>query len=124
MPDNDIETITILNQDYVAAVQNSDAKRFEEILAEDFKCTNPDSAFLDKASFLEVIRRPVNYTGLTADPVEIRLFRDFAIIHARILYTTSDGKSHEGRYTDDWVRREGKWICVSAHTTTDGWALG
>ena len=122
MPDNDIETLTTLNQDYVAAVQNSDAKRFEEILAEDFKCTNPDSAFLDKASFLEVIRGPVNYTGLTADPVEIRLFRDFAIIHARILYTTSDGKSHEGRYTDDWVRREGKWICVSAHTTTDGWA--
>ena len=122
MANNDIETLTELNKDYVAAVQNSDVNRFQEILAEDFKCTNPDYAFLDKVGFLKVIERPVSYTGLTASPVEIRMFGDFAIIHARITYTTSEGKWHEGRYTDDWVRREGKWLCVSAHTTTDGWA--
>jgi ketosteroid isomerase-like protein len=32
----DIDELTALNQDYVAAVQNSDVKRFDEILADDF----------------------------------------------------------------------------------------
>ena len=30
---NDIEELTALNRDYVASVQNSDVKRFDEILA-------------------------------------------------------------------------------------------
>ena len=30
---NDIDELTALNRDYVASVQNSDVKRFDEILA-------------------------------------------------------------------------------------------
>ena len=39
---NDIDELTALNRDYVASVQNSDVKRFDEILAADFYCSNPD----------------------------------------------------------------------------------
>jgi len=35
--------LTALNRDYVNSVQNSDVKRFDEILAEDFYCSNPTS---------------------------------------------------------------------------------
>ena len=41
---------------------------------------------------------------------------DFAIIHARIRYKNKSGVERTGRYTDDWARRDGKWLCVSAHT--------
>ena len=37
----DIDELTALNRDYVASVQNCDVKRFDEILAQDFYCTNP-----------------------------------------------------------------------------------
>lgn len=73
--ENDIEILTRLNSDYVAAVQASDVNRFQEILSDDFRCTNPDYAFLDKAGFLKVIARPVDYSGLTADPVERQIAR-------------------------------------------------
>ena len=39
---SDIDELTALNRDYVASVQNSDVKRFDEILAADFYCSNPD----------------------------------------------------------------------------------
>ncbi|MGY3509962.1 hypothetical protein ACVIQY_002937 [Bradyrhizobium sp. USDA 3051] len=39
---NDLEQLTALNRDYVASVQNCDVKRFDEILAPEFYCSNPD----------------------------------------------------------------------------------
>ena len=49
----DIDELTLLNQDYVASVQNSDVKRFDEILAQDFYCSNPDKTLVDRAAFLK-----------------------------------------------------------------------
>ena len=36
---NDLAELTALNRDYVDSVHNSDVKRFDEILAEDFYCS-------------------------------------------------------------------------------------
>ena len=52
----DIDELTILNRDYVASVQNSDVKRFDEILAQDFYCSNPDKSLVDRAGFLQADR--------------------------------------------------------------------
>jgi hypothetical protein len=49
--------------------------------------------------------------------VKIRLMGDFAIIHARTTYMLPDGRSGSGRYTDVWVRQQGRWLAVSAHVT-------
>ena len=49
--DNDIDELTSLNRDYVNSVQNSDVKRFDEILAPDFYCSNPDKSLVDRAAF-------------------------------------------------------------------------
>jgi ketosteroid isomerase-like protein len=113
---SDIDKLTALNRSYVASVQNSDVDCFREILAEDFLCTNPDGSLLSKAEFLELIERPAKISGLIEDQVKVRLFGDFAIIHARITYRSSAGKERVGRYTDDWARRGGTWVCVSAQT--------
>ncbi len=45
--------LTALNRDYVASVQNSDVKRFDEILADDFYCSNPDKSLVDRSGFLK-----------------------------------------------------------------------
>src|SRR3984957_18310301 len=112
---NDIDELTILNRDYVASVQNCDVKRFDEILAQDFYCTNPDKSLVDRAAFLKQTAIPVTIRNLIADEVKIRVIGDFAIIHARTSYTTADGKQAFGRYTDCWVRQNGRWLAVSAH---------
>jgi len=113
----DLAVLEHLNRDYIASVQNSDVRRFDEILADDFYCSNPDGTLVDRRQFLEQTARPVTIANLAAHDVKIRLFGDVAIIHARTGYATADGEAKSGRYTDVWVRRAGTWLAVSAHVT-------
>ena len=113
----DLAELTALNRDYVNSVQNSDVKRFDEILAEEFYCTNPDKSFVDRAAFLKQTAIPVTIRNLVADEVRIRVMGDFAIIHGRTSYTTADGQQAHGRYTDCWARQNGRWLAVSAHVS-------
>ena len=34
-------------------------------------------------------------------------------------YRSADGKQRRGRYTDNWARRDGTWVAVSAHYDLD-----
>ena len=115
---SDLDTLEQLNRDYISSVQTSDVRRFDEILAEDFLCSNPDGSLVDRAGFLAQTARPVSITGLEARDVRIRMIgHDVAIIHARTAYTMPDGRQASGRYTDVWARRNGRWLAVSAHVT-------
>ena len=114
----DLDQLSALNRDYINSVQNMDVKRFDEILSEDFVCSNPDGSRVDRAAFLQQTARPIAIRNLEAQDVDIRLMGDFAIIHARTVYTLPDGKPGAGRYTDIWARRNGgNWLCVAAHVT-------
>jgi len=114
---SDIEILASLNRDYIRSVQDGDVRRFDEILAADFRCSNPDGSLVDRGGFLAQTARPVTIANLAAHEVEIRLFGDVAIIHARTSYTMADGHPGAGRYTDVWVRQNGEWRAVSAHVT-------
>ena len=113
----DVEILEQLNRDYIRSVQNSDVRRFDEILAEDFVCSNPDGSLVDRSAFLAQTARPVTISNLEAHDVRIRIMGDVAIIHARTAYTRPDGAPGAGRYTDVWARRQGRWLAVSAHVT-------
>lgn len=114
----DLDMLQALNHDYIQSVQNGNVQRFDEILADDFRCSNPDGSLIDRAAFLEQTARPVTISGLTEHDVEIRMFGDVAIIHARTSYTGPDGQPGAGRYTDVWARQaDDRWLAVSAHVT-------
>ena len=115
----DLDTLTALNRDYTASVQKGDVKRLDEILADDFMCSTPDGKLLDKAEYLKLTAQPVTISGLGVEDVQIRLLGDFAIIHARFNSRSADGKPRRGRYTDNWARRDGTWVAVSAHFNLD-----
>ena len=115
----DLETLTALNRDFTASVQKGDVKRLEEILADDFTVSTPDGSLLDKAEFLKLTAQPVTISGLVAEDVRIRLLGDFAIIHARFNSRRADSTQRRGRYTDNYVRRDGSWVAVSAHYHLD-----
>ena len=113
----DLDTLLKLNRDYIQSVQTSDVRRFDEILADDFQCSNPDGSLVDRKRFLEHTALPVKIANLEAHDVNVRLMGDFAIIHARTTYTGPDGRSGSGRYTDVWARRHDQWLAISAHVT-------
>ena len=114
---SDLDVLKALNEDYIHSVQHSDVKRFNEILADDFLCSNPDGSLIDRAQFLRQTAAPVTISNLRAHDVNVRVLGDVAIIHARTTYTLADGREGKGRYTDVWARRGGKWVAVSAHVT-------
>jgi ketosteroid isomerase-like protein len=113
----DLESLLELNHDYIRSVQTADVRRFDEMLADDFLCSNPDGSLVDRAGFLKQTALPVKISGLAAHDVNVRLLGDVAIIHARTTYTGPDGRPGSGRYTDVWARRQGRWLAVSAHVT-------
>ena len=111
---NDLETLKVLNENYARSVAESDVRWFDQNLSEDFLNTNPDCTIINRAGFLARISNPVGVKGLHPEDVNIRLFGDFAIIHARTVYTKPDGSPAAGRYTDIWSRQGGRWVCVAA----------
>jgi ketosteroid isomerase-like protein len=114
---SDLDTLFDLNRDYIRSVQTSDVRRFEQILADDFVCSNPDGSLVDRAGFLRQTAIPVTISNLEAHDVTVRIMGDFAIIHARTTYTRPAGDVGSGRYTDVWARRDGRWLAVAAHVT-------
>ena len=135
-PQSDHDILTGLNADYINAVQRSDVKRFDEILAADFYCSNPDGSLVDRAAFLRQTAQPVAIKNLCAEDVLIRILSsahdlvrepgstsrdhaqgDTAFIHARTAFNRPDGSAGAGRYTDVWMKENGRWLCVSAHVT-------
>ena len=111
---NDLDQLRKLNEHYVRSVAESDVRWFDENLSEDFLNTNPDASLVDRAGFLARIAQPVGVAGLRPVDVNIQLFGDVAIIHARTVYTKPDGSDGAGRYTDIWARQGGRWVCVAA----------
>ena len=55
---DDLETLEALNRGYLLAAEKSDVAWYTEHLAEDYRATNPDGSFVDKAGFLARIGRP------------------------------------------------------------------
>ncbi len=106
-----------LNDVYLRSVETSDVARFQEILAEDFRCALSDGSFIDRTGFLEHVARTAALSNLTAHEVLVRLLGDVALIHARTTFRTPDGRPGSSRYTDVWARRNGRWLAVAAHVT-------
>lgn len=114
---DDVEILKQLNHDYVQSFLNSDAKRYDELIAENFICIEPDGQLYDRAAFLEAAAHPVAVDYFRVEAVEIRVFGDFAQITARTPYKMPSGREGVSRYIDCWIKRDGQWQAVSAQIT-------
>jgi len=111
----DIDVLRQLNEGYIRSSERSDVGWYAENLAEDFLCSSIDGSLIDRTEFLARMARPYPGTNLVAVDVRIRFVGELALIHAGFRYEKPDGQTGSGRYTDVWARRQGRWLCVSAH---------
>ncbi len=114
---DDLEILRQLNHDYVQSFLTSDARRYDELIAENFICIEPNGQLVDRAAFLEAAVHPVTVEYFRVEDVEIRLFGDFAQIVARTPYKYPDGRQGVSRYIDCWIKRDGQWRAISAQIT-------
>jgi len=112
---DDLEILRGLNRNYVRAAAEPDLGWYAENLAEDYRATNPDGTFVDKAGFLARFKSGGPRKDYEAVDVNIRILGDVALIHAGFEDRRPDGTIGKGRYTDIYARREGRWLCVCAH---------
>jgi hypothetical protein len=117
---NDQAVLSDLNQRYVESYATGNTAFFDRILASDFRETSPDGTILNRVEFLSKIEGKAQESSssieIEADDVEVRIFGDTAIVHARSVVTLPDRSTITGgRYTDIYSRIDGEWLCVAAH---------
>ena len=101
------------------AYNRHDRKTMEEILGDDYQFIDADGYMLNKKVYLDTMER-VDVKSETVKEIEVRLFQDTAIVRTLWSGTYSfDSKEVTDtiRYTDVFVKRNGKWQAVSTQGT-------
>jgi hypothetical protein len=119
---DDLEELRRLDNEITVATWTGDAAWFEKNVSEDYILITPNGSRRTKRDVI----RELSTTGMKMEPyepreVEIRQYGDAAIITGRMLQKFSLGGIHYAndlRYTDVYAKRKGKWLLVSAHTSS------
>jgi ketosteroid isomerase-like protein len=98
--------------------KNHDCAGWGALLADDWSVTHIDAQVITKAQALEMCRRGPNVTS-TVDQLAIRAYGDTAIVTGRTKATVSGAAPQTVtlRFTDVFVRRDGRWMVVASHAT-------
>lgn len=115
------QTLIQMERDWAQALARSDQAALDRILAADFMVTDADGRLLTKAqSDAQRKSGALKYTAFTADDFKVRVFGDTAIVTGRsTVKGAQNGNDISGqeRFTDVFVRRDGRWQAVSTHVS-------
>lgn len=117
----EISMLIALENAWNQAQLHHDSKALDSLVADTFITTDNDGVLMNKAQFLADAKDTSYDPTLMANTdVKVILYKDTAVV-AGIYHSkgTSAGKpfDHHGRFTDTWVNQNGKWQCVSSHTS-------
>jgi len=115
--ESDSAILLRLNQEYVDAFMNADVDWYREHLADDFEGIESDGSLLNKADFLLNTLKGPDVIDYKLDSVEVRLYRDVALVRATGLWTGKNGCQGLSRYTDVYLKTTIGWKIVSAQIT-------
>jgi ketosteroid isomerase-like protein len=95
-----------------------DAAAMEQMLDADFVLTDYDGTVMSKGQFLASIK-DTSYVFTVEVSHDMKLFSHgdiVVVIGATHEAGTSKGKpfEHRGRFTDTWIRVDGRWVCVAS----------
>ena len=118
---SDQEIIIELEQGWNDAFYRKDVDFIERLLADEFTATYDDGSRGDKARELALTAEfDQQVVSAIQDDFTVRVYRDTAVVWFTLrLVGIRQGQRAEVtfRYTDLWVLRDGRWQCVSTHST-------
>jgi ketosteroid isomerase-like protein len=124
---NPAREVQDLERSWLNAYEQNDQKAMEAILADDFLITFPNGSSQNKAQVVSSLNvqpgsnRPTSkfYT----EEVKTRVYGDTVILTGRVVAEWyRDGKQlgkELSRYTDTYVKRNGRWQVVASHLSND-----
>lgn len=121
--ENAAEAVRKLERAWLDAYEHHDAKAMDEIVADDFTITFPDGSMQTKAQIMTSLKSPRPAAGPSikfhTEQVQARAYGDTVVLvgmvateYRREGTTISETKQ---RYTDTYVRRNGRWQVVASH---------
>jgi hypothetical protein len=118
---SDQETLIKLEQGWNEAFYRNNVPFIENILADEFIATYEDGSRGDKSRELALAKGfNQQVESAVQDDFVVKIYRDTAVVWFTLrLVGISQGQRLEMRfrYTDVWVIRDGRWQCVSTHST-------
>jgi ketosteroid isomerase-like protein len=113
------EALFQLERDWAAANLKKDMAALDKMLATEFQA-NYVGLVGNKKQFLSVLKSETSWTELMVSDMKALVFGDTAIVHGlSIVKSSKAGKdtSSQERFTDVFVKREGRWQCVTGYST-------
>lgn len=118
---SDQEILIGLERRWNEAVYSKDVAFIDSILADDFTATYEDGDTGDRAKEMQLVADfNQQVESATPDEFVVRVYHDTAVVKFTLhLVGIRQGQRAEVnlRYSDVWVMSDGRWRCVSAHST-------
>jgi len=103
---------------------NHDADAMGKMLDSDFVLTDYEGTVMSKTQFLASIRdKSTQLTVEVSDDMKLHRYGDTVVVTGATREKgTEKGKpfSHQGRFTDTWIKKEGQWPCVASQLSLIG----
>jgi ketosteroid isomerase-like protein len=117
-----VRQLTELQQQLARAWVAGDRAAIERIIAPEWTVTGPDGGISTRADVLRDVfeTRTHRIGSLTVDDVRVRVFGDAAVVTGRTRGRGESGHTPydvEIRFTDMFVRRDGRWQAVASHAS-------
>jgi uncharacterized protein (TIGR02246 family) len=114
------ELIKLENEANDAWVKH-DVQAYARLLADDYISTDWDGVVANTAQDLESLKSDKNTTtSLVAEDFKVRVYGDAAVVTFRMISKSKvEGKEKtvQRRFTDTWIKRDGRWQCVAVHSS-------
>jgi len=118
---NDEQIIKQLEQEWADALPKRDQAAIDRITSADWVLTDPEGRLIAKAQAdADLKSGTVKFESIKLDELKVRLFGDTAVVHGLESEKSSyKGKDTSGlyRFTDVFVKRNGRWQAIATHVT-------
>ena len=118
---SDQEILIGLERRWNESVYSKDIEFIDSILTDDFRATYENGETGDRTKELQLVAEfNQQVESATQDDFMVRVYQETAVVSFTLhLVGIKQGQRAELdlRYTDVWVMRDGRWRCVSAHST-------
>ncbi|HYH84650.1 MAG TPA: nuclear transport factor 2 family protein [Pyrinomonadaceae bacterium] len=116
------EEVRKLERQWLDAYEQNNSEAMDRIVADDFTITFPNGGMQTKPQIMSMIKAPRRATDpkmqFYTEDVRSRDYGDTVILIGRVVAEYErDGKpvKEVSRYTDTYVRRNGRWQVVASH---------
>jgi uncharacterized protein (TIGR02246 family) len=112
-----------LENEWGEAVVKRDTASFDRILADDYIGIFDGSVFAaTKAQYIEYVKSmKEEMSSFVSDEWKVGVYGDAAVVMARVtvkMRLAGKETTIQSRFTDTWIKRDGRWQCVAGHNST------